>query len=403
MAAGPRMTGKVFGANGSASWPLLGKGGAPDNAQQRAKELKELKEKLELEELRAKLKKFGKGDGRSPGGNTASRSWDCACGFHNFGFRNQCKDCGAQKPRQDQPNRNPKGGGKGGLNNTGSPNPKGAREAVATGGEGNPETEEEKKSNIAKGMLAAARALPECPEQKKLVKLWEGELEDIKERERRNRPVPLQLKSVLDRVATRKKGVETAIQEVSDLREKLGKAEEQEAEAQRMLELETAELERIQDEMAKQHVGAAGGGQPVNPKVEEVPVHLMAVQINQCLTLLGECLAFMPENVAMKGKVQQFVQATAAATARIPSGIPLGTLPEGTGAKKGPGENPVGEIGGSTSAASSSGSGGGGELSKRSPPETSGETEDDPSKPKRPKRDVLASTGLEDVESDREE
>ena len=381
---------------------MLGKGGAPDNAQQRAKELKELKEKLELEELRAKLKKFGKGDGRSPGGNTVSRSWDCACGFHNFGFRNQCKDCGAQKPRQDQPNRNPKGGGKGGQNNPGNPNPKGAREAVATGGEGNPETEEENKSNIAKGMLAAAKALPECPEQKKLVKLWEGELEEIKERERRNRPVPLQLKSVLDRVATRKKGVETASQEVQDLQEKLEKAWEQETEAKRLLELENAELERVQAEMAKQHSEAAGGGQPEAPKAAEVPVHLMAVQINQCLTLLGECLAFMPENVAMKGRVQQFVQATAAATAMLPTGLPPSTLPEGTGAKKGPGESPVGEAGGRTSAASSSGSGGGGELPKRSPPDPSGETEDDPSKPKRPKRDVLAVTGLEDEESDKE-
>ena len=116
------------------------------------------------------------------------------------------------------------------------------------------ETEEEltKEINMAKGMLVAAKAAQECSAQRSLVELWETNLKELKEKERRNLPVPHQLKSALDRVEGKRKAREAAEKAAKELLKKHQDAEKTAEEAREAEKAEQVELERLQQQVASQ-------------------------------------------------------------------------------------------------------------------------------------------------------
>ena len=294
------MTRKISGANGSNTWPVLGGKGDGPTMKQLQKELQELKDTL---------KKGGKGQGKGP--SAASKSWDCACGFHNFGFRPKCRECGKNKG-QNNPGRAANQPGRPSGGNGGNPSP-----TQGKGKDGGTESEHEKKVSIAKAMLAAAKALPDGPQKETLISVWEDDLKSLKETERKTLPVGQQLKSSLDRVEARKKALTAAQESAKDLKEKVLKAEKEEAEASAALADEEAELQRLQQEAAKDHaadmtVDAEGAGGP--PRQQE-KIDMLEKKVEDLLRVFKTVMPRLPEEEQKEFRKQFIITPTAAPVA----------------------------------------------------------------------------------------
>ena len=328
------MTGKGGKGGGkSQEWPKLPKGGG--EAAQILAELKAQRLKLDL------LAKQRQGGGATNGGgnkgqvnsaNPRSAGWECSCGFHNFGFRLSCRDCGkgkGQKPPSERVSRDAervvpgKGAGAGGgqVPTPASPQEEGRVEDLAT------------RVSMAKHMLSAARAAPECKEQKTLVGFWEQTIRDLKEEERRSLPIPHQLKSALDRLEGKKRAREAFEKAEADLEAKLEAARRETKDALAAEEAEKKELERLQSQ------AAAANSQPDvlmgGPSAKEEELDK---KVEYLSSILADVLAALPSTSEdLKTKLQGVLTPNPAITPPPPGGTQAPNppaLPEGTNPPK---------------------------------------------------------------------
>ena len=277
------------GGKGSDKWPSLPDGSKTNNARV----LQELKsQRLVLDKLVAQKKQDlngqggqasgGKGKGGKP---SVKESWDCPCGFHNFGFRNSCRECGKGQKQ-----------GPGEQGRTGvAPTSPVRVESQKT------EVQEDlaKELTAAKHMLNSARTAPECSAQKTAVLFWEGQVKDLREKERRALPVPNQLKSALDRVAARRRAREAASKAQEELEKQLQEAQRTTQEAKEAEAADIQELERLQQEVANSHPAPMEVGQ------EGPEAQAMAKKVDTLTILLSKVVAALPaEHSALKQEVQ---------------------------------------------------------------------------------------------------
>ena len=290
------MVRQLLGASGGATWPVLGGGKILSVNEQLLAKLNEMEKKqAQMSKLLGERK--GKGGGKAEGRDAG---WDCSCSFHNFGFRTSCKNCGKARPKGPQN----AGAAPQARKKEGDRQP--AHEArTAPGGE----SESERKTSVAKTMLASARTLPEGPEKEEHVAKWEATLKQLKETERRTLPVSQQLKSALDRVEGKRKAekaASAALEEAQKAQEKCRKEAEEAAESLRVEELE---LERLQAEATKEKT------QPMEldlvGHVPEEQYALLQVQMSQVLDLLKKVAEVVPAEAPVKEQLTSLLATTA--------------------------------------------------------------------------------------------
>ena len=276
----------------------------------------QLLEKLqEMEKKQTSMDKLlrerrGKGTGKGGGAPNNAGGWDCGCGFHNFGFRATCRECGKARKGGSQGNREKE---KPGGNPPPNPNqgPKGGSNA--------PETKQERRMNIAKTMHSTAKSLPDGPEKETLLHHWEAELKGLKEQERKTLPLSAQLKSALDRVNAREKMAKEAADALTEATRAQEKAAKEDQEAKETLASGQEELQALQKEVA-----AAGGGQM---EVDQVG-HQQGGQTEALETKLAHLIAILKEVIENTAAVDPTLKAKVSG---LLGGGPAGSGGGGTG------------------------------------------------------------------------